>query len=181
MKAVYSRSRKSAQDLAGIAPGVDLYSDDSGAGHAYADLLARDDIQALIIAYAKPFPWHLREDITNPPSLPILIQPDFIRQALLAGKHVLSEKPIAKDVATARELLEWYRANIDTNKVIWAVGENYRYLTKFLFAAERVRELGSVKNFRVNVHNMVKQDNKYFCKFNFSSSFRERFSVYASC
>ena len=78
---------------------------------------------------------------------------------------MLSEKPIAKDVATARELLEWYRANIDANKVIWAVGENYRYLTKFLFAAERVRELGAVKNFRVNVHNMVKQDNKYFRKF----------------
>ena len=165
LKAVYSRSRKSAQDLAGTASDVDIYSDDSGAGHDYADLLARDDIQALIIGYARPFTGHLREVITNPPSLPILIQPDFIRQALLAGKHVLSEKPIAKDVATARELLEWYRANIDANKVIWAVGENYRYLTKFLFAAERVRELGAVKNFRVNVHNMVKQDNKYFRKF----------------
>ena len=40
--------------------------------------------------------------------LPILVQPDFIKKALSAGKHVLAEKPIAKDVATATELLDWY-------------------------------------------------------------------------
>ncbi|KAJ5611788.1 hypothetical protein N7528_008893 [Penicillium herquei] len=144
LKAIYSRSRKSAQDLAGEIPDIDLYSEDSGTGKNYTDLLARDDIQAVIIG------------------LPILIQPDFIKQALLAGKHVLSEKPIAKDVATARELMEWYHAHIDTNKVIWAVGENFRYLTKFFFAAEQVRQMGAVKNFRVNVHQLVKQDNKYY-------------------
>lgn len=95
-------------------------------------------------------------------SLPILVQPEFIRRALLAGKHVLSEKPIAKDVATAQELLQWYGANVDSRKTFWAVGENYRYMTKFLFAAEQVRKMGKVKHFRVNVQNLVKEDNKYY-------------------
>ncbi|KAJ5947249.1 hypothetical protein N7466_000264 [Penicillium verhagenii] len=144
LKAIYSRSLKSAQDLASTTTNIDLYSEDSGEGHSYSDLLARSDISAVIIA------------------LPILVQPDFIRQALLAGKHVLSEKPIAKDVATARELLAWYQKNIDASKVFWAVGENYRYLTKFLFAAEQVRQMGPVRHFRVNVHSLVKQDNKYY-------------------
>ncbi|KAJ5166004.1 hypothetical protein N7492_006300 [Penicillium capsulatum] len=94
--------------------------------------------------------------------LPILVQPDFIRKALLAGKHVLSEKPIAKDVATAQDLLDWYRANIDTSKVFWAVGENFRYMTKFVFAAEQIQKLGPVRQFRVNVHTLMKPDNKYY-------------------
>ncbi|KAJ5760662.1 hypothetical protein N7520_007818 [Penicillium odoratum] len=144
LKAIYSRSLKSAQDLASTTNSVDLYSEDSDPGHSYTDLLARSDISMVIIA------------------LPILVQPEFIRQALLAGKHVLSEKPIAKDVTTARELLSWYQKNIDTNQVFWAVGENYRYLTKFLFAAEQVRQLGPVRNFRVNVHSLIMQDNKYY-------------------
>ncbi|KAJ6099215.1 hypothetical protein N7467_000750 [Penicillium canescens] len=144
LKAIYSRSLKSAKDLASGTSGVDLYSDDSGADRSYADLLARSDIGAVIIA------------------LPILVQPEFIRKALLAGKHVLSEKPIAKDIATAQELLQWYQTNIDTSKIFWSVGENFRYLTKFIFAAEQVRTLGKVLNFRVNVHNLVKADNKYY-------------------
>lgn len=85
---------------------------------------------------------------------------------------MLSEKPIAKDVAAAQELLKWYRANIDTTKVLWAVGENYRYLTKFLFAAEQVRQLGPVRNFRINVHSLVKPDNKYYRKSNFEPKLR---------
>lgn len=97
--------------------------------------------------------------------LPILVQPEFIKKALLAGKHVISEKPIAKDIAEAQELLQWYRTNIDTAKVLWAVGENYRYMTKFLFAAEQVRQLGPVRNFRINVHSLVKSDNKYYREF----------------
>ncbi|KAJ6128933.1 hypothetical protein N7471_010150 [Penicillium samsonianum] len=144
LKAIYSRSLKSAQDLASGTSEVDLYSEDSGSGKSYADLLSRSDIGAVIIA------------------LPILVQPEFIQKALLAGKHVLSEKPIAKDVATAQELLKWYKSNIDASKVFWAVAENFRYMTKFLFAAEQVQKLGKVQNFRVNVHSLMDKNNKYF-------------------
>lgn len=166
LKAIYSRSLKSAQDLASNTTDINLYSEDSGAGRSYTDLLNRSDISAVIIGYVKPdrdraYYNFGKSNMIN--SLPILVQPDFIRQALLAGKHVLSEKPIAKDVATARELLSWYQNNIDTSKVFWAVGENFRYMTKFLFAAEQVRQMGQVRNFRVNVHSLVKQDNKYYC------------------
>lgn len=78
LKALYSRSLKSAQSLSEDAPsGVDLYSEDQD-GKNFDKLLDRDDIQALIIA------------------LPILSQPDFIKKALAKGKHVLSEKPVAK-------------------------------------------------------------------------------------
>jgi predicted dehydrogenase len=53
---------------------VALYSEDSGEGKSLDDLFARSDIKAVTIA------------------LPIKNQPEYIRKALLAGKHVLSEK-----------------------------------------------------------------------------------------
>lgn len=79
-----------------------------------------------------------------------------------AGKHVLAEKPIAKDVKTATELLQWYRSSVDTNKVTWSVAENWRFLDSHLYAAEEVRKLGRVLGFRVKVNSMVKPGNKYF-------------------
>ncbi len=51
LKAIYSRSLNSAKSLATDDSKVDLYSDDSGSGKSYSDLLARSDIQAVIIAY----------------------------------------------------------------------------------------------------------------------------------
>lgn len=92
------------------------------------------------------------------------MQPEFIRSALEAGKHVLSEKPIAKDLATAQELVRWYQTSIEPHRTIWAVGENIRYFAKFAFATEQVQKLGRVKNFRVRVHNMVKTDSKYYSR-----------------
>lgn len=99
---------------------------------------------------------------TNMRSLPITVQPDFIRSALSAGKHVLSEKPIAKDLATAQDLVRWYQTKVDPSKTIWAVAENIRYFAKFAFATEQVQKLGRVRNFRVRVHNMVKTESKYY-------------------
>jgi predicted dehydrogenase len=64
---------KSAESVRGDAK-VALYSEDSGEGKSLDDLLARSDIKAVTIA------------------LPIKNQPEYIRKALLAGKHVLSEK-----------------------------------------------------------------------------------------
>ena len=49
LKAVYSRSLKSAQSIADLEPGpVDLYSDDSDKG--FKDLLRRDDIVGVIVS-----------------------------------------------------------------------------------------------------------------------------------
>ncbi|KAJ5398068.1 Oxidoreductase family NAD-binding Rossmann fold protein [Penicillium cosmopolitanum] len=138
LKAIYSRSLNSAQSLADGTANVDLYSEDSGAGKSFEDILARSDIGAVIIAQISS---------REPYSLESTFYP---------------EKPIAKDVATAKELLQWYQANIDASKVFWAVGENFRYMSKYIYAAEQVQKLGHVRNFRVDVQNFVKPDNKYF-------------------
>jgi predicted dehydrogenase len=143
LKAVYSRSLKSAKSLGTDDSKVDLYSDDSGSGKSLDDLLARSDLQAVIIA------------------LPIKTQPEYIRKALQAGKHVLSEKPIAENVKDAKELIKWYRASIDTKKVTWSVAENFRYLNSFDHAAEAVKGKGRVLNFRCRVQNLV-EGGKYF-------------------
>jgi predicted dehydrogenase len=49
LKAIYSRSLKSAKTLSESLSSVDLYSEDSD-GATFDDLLKRDDIQGVIIA-----------------------------------------------------------------------------------------------------------------------------------
>ncbi|EKG16499.1 Oxidoreductase [Macrophomina phaseolina MS6] len=96
------------------------------------------------------------------PSLPITAQPTYIKAALSAGKHVLSEKPIAKDVASARELLAWYEQNIDKSKATWGVAENFRFFESYQWGAAKVAELGKVVSFSSKVHAYIKEDNKYY-------------------
>lgn len=95
-------------------------------------------------------------------ALPIPAQPEFIKQALLAGKHVLSEKPVAKDLATAQELMKWYHDQIDVSKVTWGVAENFRFLSRFRYGADQVQQLGRVLGFQVKVHLFVKPGSKYY-------------------
>lgn len=143
MKAVYSRSLKSARTLEVDESQVDLYSDESGPGKSLDDLLARSDIQAVIIA------------------LPIKNQPEYIRKVLLAGKHVLSEKPVAENVAEAVELIKWYRSEIEPKKVTWAVAENIRYTNSFIQAAEALKGKGRQLTFRLRMQTLV-GGGKYF-------------------
>ena len=88
-------------------------------------------------------------------SLPILSQPEYIKAALSAGKHVLSEKPIAPTVKDAEELVKWYHSNIDTTKVTWGVAENFRYMNSFDYAQELIQKLGRILNFRVKTYALV--------------------------
>jgi predicted dehydrogenase len=143
LKAIYSRSLKSAKSLAETVSNVDLYSDDSGSGKSLDDLLARPDIQAVTIA------------------LPILNQPVYVRKALLAGKHVLSEKPIAENMKDAIELLLWYRKEVDSKTVFWSVAENYRFLNNFNQAAEERKKMGRLLGFKVEYYSML-EGGKYF-------------------
>lgn len=56
--------------------------------------------------------------------LPITAQPDIVIKCLEAGKHVLSEKPIGKDVATAKKLVEEYEKRFAPKGLIWRVAES---------------------------------------------------------
>lgn len=134
---------KSAKTLEVDTNKVALYSEDSGAGKTLDDLLARPDIHAVIIA------------------LPIKNQPAYVRKALIAGKHVLSEKPIAENLDEAVDLLKWYRSDIAAKGTTWAVGENFRYLNAWRHAAEQVKTLGKQLTFRCRAQNLV-EGGKYF-------------------
>lgn len=139
LQAVYSRSIKSAQAL---DSNVDLYSDDSK--NNYDSLLALSEVKAVIIA------------------LPILVQPEFIKKALSAGKHVLAEKPLAKDVATGKELIDWYHGNVDTKKLNFSVAEQFRYYAAYAHAARKVKEYGKVLGLRVRMQTCIQPGSKYY-------------------
>lgn len=134
---------KSAQTLEVDSSKVDIYSEDSGAGKSLDDVLGRSDIGAVIIA------------------LPIKNQPEYIRKALSAGKHVLSEKPVAENVKEAVELIKWYRSEIVGKGVTWAVAENQRYLATFIRAAEALQSKGRQLTFRTRMQVLV-SGGKYF-------------------
>jgi predicted dehydrogenase len=156
LRAIYSRSHNSAVSLLSSLPSsshadIELYCSDSDPSRTYASLLRRPDIHAVSIA------------------LPITTQSEFIAAALRAGKHVLSEKPMGPDVETARKLLACLtearlHKNIDSNaetnvsndvsassNIIWAVGENVRFLPSFHYAREQIEKLGEVTGFRTQV------------------------------
>lgn len=112
-------------------------------GRSLDDLLDRDDIDAVIIA------------------LPITVQPEVIKRAIAAGKHVLSEKPIAKDVRTAVDLLKWYEKNNDQE--LWSVAENYRFMDQLGFAAEQIRRLnGNIVTFSLKLYGFIGPDDVYY-------------------
>lgn len=144
LKAIYSRSKKSANRLAKlIEDQPDTYFDaPSATGCSLEDLLAREDIHAVIIA------------------LPIPVQSAIIKKAIAAGKHVLSEKPIAQDVETAIDLLSWYKTK--KRRELWSVGENFRFMDQMNFGADQLRKLeGEVVTFSVRLYGFMNDKDEF--------------------
>jgi predicted dehydrogenase len=132
--AICSRREESARALTEKLPNkADVYTDIS-------QLLARQDIEAIDIL------------------LPIATMPDVVEQALAAGKHVISEKPIGPDVATARRLL-----TRKTDKV-WMVAENWRFDPAFMQALEVLQrgEIGKPLLCQFAGYGRVDQSVKYY-------------------
>lgn len=75
---------------------------------------------------------------------------------------MLSEKPIAADTKTAKELVEYANIVGQEKRGTWSIAENWRWLDSHVCAAEKVRELGRVLGFRVRINSMVKAGGKYY-------------------
>ncbi|KAG6856409.1 hypothetical protein H0H87_004839 [Tephrocybe sp. NHM501043] len=154
LKAVYSRSAKSAQDFADAAaqslglsspPGV-YHDSDSPSSSDLDALLARCDISAVIVI------------------LPIQLQPSIILKALAAGKHVISEKPVAADVKQGLELIKKYNELYQPKGLIWRVAENFEAEPGFHAAAAAIAsgKIGKVSFFRTNVYNYLDKSSKWY-------------------
>jgi predicted dehydrogenase len=100
-------------------------------------------------------------------ALPILVQPDMVRKALEAGKHVLSEKPIADEIATAEQLISWYEKL--EGPLIWAVAENFCFMRSVAVASEALKRLGgTLVTFYVNMYTLMPEESPYLiaeCEF----------------
>ncbi|EPQ50814.1 NAD P-binding protein [Gloeophyllum trabeum ATCC 11539] len=153
LKAVYSRSQESASSLASSAKdllslsSVGVYYDTpQSSDSSLAALLSRSDISAVIVV------------------LPITTQPGIIRQALKAGKHVLSEKPIAPDVKTAKELIVEYEREYKPKNLVWRVAENFEAEPAFQKAGALVKEgkIGKVIAYQSKIINYIDKDSKWY-------------------
>ena len=153
MKAVYSRSEKSSRDLAAFVKSTlgpnaadPFVYHDTDPQNSIDALLARTDIDAVIVV------------------LPITKQPGVILKALAAGKHVLSEKPVAKDVATGTDLLRRYVSEYRPKGLVWRVAENYEYEPVYREAGQLIREgqIGKVVSFSSTGIVPTSKDNKYY-------------------
>jgi predicted dehydrogenase len=135
--AIYSRTEASAARMAKELPGsAAIYTD-------YAALLADPTVEALDVV------------------LPIPAVPGALLGALAGSKHILSEKPIAPDRATARTLLAAYSQR---DHQVWMVGENWRYESAIVQAAELVRggAIGAPVTCHAALYSPVAPGNKYY-------------------
>jgi predicted dehydrogenase len=115
VQAVYSRSLEKAAALAAE------FGPATTATDHWPSLVQRGDIDAVAVV------------------LPVNQQEAVVRAALAAGKHVISEKPVGPDRATAATLVGWYAA-LPAPRPVWMVAENWRYEAAFLTAAELIQQ-----------------------------------------
>ncbi len=132
---------------------------------------SRTAANAEALAQAVPTPPHIYTDLTalwaDPTIeavdivLPIGVMPAVVAQALTSGKHVISEKPIAPDVATAQQLIDIHARQPGQ---VWMVAENWRYETAFVQAAALVQrgEIGRPVTCHLAVYAPVTPASKYY-------------------
>lgn len=154
LKAVYSRSQSSASTLAKSAESLlslpesslGIYHDEGDPEATLDVLLASDTIQAVIVI------------------LPITLQPSIILKALEAGKHVLSEKPVAPDVKSGLDLIDTYENKYKGKGLIWRVAENFEAEPGLREAGKLIREqkIGKVYFWNHQVLNCTGPDSIWY-------------------
>jgi predicted dehydrogenase len=150
LRAVYSRSETTAREFATqattfLSTTPDVYFDGDPSSNLDA-LLARSDISSVIII------------------LPITQQPSIVLKALAAGKHVLSEKPIAPDVASGAKLIAQYEAQYKPKGLVWRIAENYEAEPGFIVAGRAIAagKIGKVTFFSSRTVNFIDKDSKWY-------------------
>ena len=99
---------------------------DANLYESYADVIARDDIEAVAITVPQQF------------------RRQIVLDAIAAGKHVLSEKPIATVPAIAQELID----AAETAGVTIGMVHNYHFLPEYR-AIKTLIEAGTIGDLRV--------------------------------
>lgn len=135
--AVCSRSHKSAATVAEMLPEpVEIYDH-------IPSLLAVETLDAVDVV------------------LPIPMLPDVVQMALEAGKHVVSEKPIAPTSGRARELIALHQQRPNQ---VWMVAENYRYEQAYRAAAQAIADgaIGKPLVFDWSLQLPVDPDSPYY-------------------
>jgi predicted dehydrogenase len=139
-----------------------------------AAIFSRRMEQAAALAATFPYPVAAYTDITallaQPDIdavdcvLPIALQPATIEEALRAGKHVISEKPAAPDVATGKRLLELAEQYRRSSGVIWMVAENFRYMKLYQAAHASIQqgEIGRPVHISWSHYVAMNEKNKYY-------------------
>jgi predicted dehydrogenase len=155
LKAVYSRSEKSAKELADeahsllgpVSANLEVYHDADPTASLDV-LLARPDIDAVIVI------------------LPITTQPDIIIRALKAGKHVISEKPVAADVASGLTLIKTYLSDFKPKGLIWRVAENFEAEPGIRAIGQAIRDgkIGKVTHFAVSAEYYMSKGAPFYCQ-----------------
>jgi hypothetical protein len=102
-----------------------VWSLDEAAAQKFASKLNRNDIEPRVLLGNDAI-----ETILQDPDidalvmvLPFMYQPPLIKRAWAAGKHVLSEKPVERDVAAGLALVREYEENWKPKGLIWRVAE----------------------------------------------------------
>jgi len=150
--AVWSRRKESVETLLQSNAFLASSSNNNAAPQGYNGedglqqiLQERKDIQVVIMA------------------LPLDVQPQYVTMALEAGKHVLSEKPIAPTVEEAQRLCDFYYSskNFPVN-LQWSVAENFRYEPGIQRVADAVKtDIGTPLLFSLNIRLPFKSNNPY--------------------
>ncbi|WVW85706.1 hypothetical protein I302_107744 [Kwoniella bestiolae CBS 10118] len=144
---IWSRSPESAQSLLSVAQESSSISPELKSGdEGLESILANPEIDGVLIV------------------LPITSQPDLVIRCLKAGKHVMSEKPLAKVVDDARVLIQRYEREYKTKGLIWRVAENYSHEPILREAGELISntpELGPILFWNLNMQGYIEDGSKY--------------------